>query len=115
MIGLTKRQAQTLDYIERQAVPPTLREIGEVMGIRSTNGVNDHLAALVRKGRILNRDMTLKTRQIRVIVPLTHEERTVFGLGSVHRCASCGHVLDANRDVSGPASGIARGPVSAVG
>ncbi len=42
MQGLTKRQEQTLDFIrssiEDRGYPPTLREIGEHMGIRSTNG-----------------------------------------------------------------------------
>jgi repressor LexA len=50
MQGLTQRQQMVLDYI-RQSItdrgyPPTLREIGARMGIRSTNGVNDHLRAL---------------------------------------------------------------------
>ncbi len=30
--------------------PPTYREIGEQMGIRSTRGVYDHVAACERKG-----------------------------------------------------------------
>src|SRR5688500_17358173 len=49
---LTDRQRQALDYITEclsaRGYPPTLREIGEHMGIRSTNGVNDHLKALER-------------------------------------------------------------------
>jgi repressor LexA len=65
MQGLTKRQEQTLDYIrqsiETRGYPPTLREIGEFMGIRSTNGVNDHLRALERKGYLRREDM--KSRQ----------------------------------------------------
>ena len=42
---LTDRQRAVLEFIsqsiERRGYPPTLREIGEHMGIRSTNGVND--------------------------------------------------------------------------
>lgn len=69
MQGLTKRQAQTLEFI-RQSIsergyPPTLREIGEYMGIRSTNGVNDHLRALERKGYLRREDM--KSRALRVV------------------------------------------------
>jgi len=94
MIGLTKRQAETLDYIEQQQIPPTLREIGGAMGIRSTNGVNDHIRALERKGRITRRGMNMKTRQLLVIVPLTILERVVFGFKVVQRCTSCGHVID---------------------
>src|SRR5204862_2176967 len=69
MQGLTKRQEQTLDFIrssiEDRGYPPTLREIGEHMGIRSTNGVNDHLRALERKGYLTRED--LKSRALRPI------------------------------------------------
>jgi repressor LexA len=69
MQGLTKRQAQTLDFIrqsiDQRGYPPTLREIGESMGIRSTNGVNDHLRALERKGYLRREDM--KSRALRVV------------------------------------------------
>jgi repressor LexA len=56
-----------LDFI-RQSItdrgyPPTLREIGARMGIRSTNGVNDHLRALERKGYLTREDM--KSRALR--------------------------------------------------
>lgn len=67
MQGLTERQQQVLHYI-RQSIhergyPPTLREIGAYMGIRSTNGVNDHLRALERKGYLTREDM--KSRALR--------------------------------------------------
>src|SRR5690606_36165889 len=69
MQGLTKRQEQTLDFIRRsieeRGYPPTLREIGEHMGIRSTNGVNDHLRALERKGYLRREDM--KSRALRLV------------------------------------------------
>ena len=59
MDGLTDRQLEVLRYIARQiedaGYPPTIREIGEALDIRSTNGVNDHLKALERKG-FLTRD-----------------------------------------------------------
>jgi len=67
MQGLTSRQEQVLQFI-RQSIqdrgyPPTLREIGAHMGIRSTNGVNDHLRALERKGYLTREDM--KSRALR--------------------------------------------------
>lgn len=53
---LSKRQAMVLDYIlqsiAERGYPPTIREIAKHMGIRSTNGVTDHLKALERKGLI---------------------------------------------------------------
>jgi repressor LexA len=66
---LTDRQRAVLSFIsesiERRGYPPTLREIGEHMGIRSTNGVNDHLKALEKKGYLERED--LKSRALRPI------------------------------------------------
>jgi len=74
MQGLTKRQEQTLDFIrksiEERGYPPTLREIGEYMGIRSTNGVNDHLRALERKGYLRREDM--KSRALKLVEDNNH-------------------------------------------
>jgi len=68
---LTQRQEMVLQYIQasiaERGYPPTLREIGNHMGIRSTNGVNDHLRALERKGYLLREDM--KSRALRPTVP----------------------------------------------
>lgn len=59
--ALTSKQRAVYDFvcehIAREGTPPTLREIGKAFGIRSTNGVNDHLRALERKGWIRRRDM----------------------------------------------------------
>ena len=53
---LTARQQQCLDFIcrhiDQKGRPPTLREIGETMNVRSTNAVNDYLKALAKKGKI---------------------------------------------------------------
>jgi repressor LexA len=66
---LTDRQKAVLDFIGRsielRGYPPTLREIGQHMGIRSTNGVNDHLKALEKKGYLERED--LKSRALRPI------------------------------------------------
>jgi repressor LexA len=57
--NLTDRQLEVLRFIvqniEDNGYPPTIREIGEALDIRSTNGVNDHLKALEKKG-FLTRD-----------------------------------------------------------
>lgn len=51
---LTERQQHILSFVqgfsESRGYPPSMREIGEHFGIRSTNGVSDHLRALERKG-----------------------------------------------------------------
>jgi repressor LexA len=75
MQGLTDRQQQVLHYI-RQSIhergyPPTLREIGAHMGIRSTNGVNDHLRALERKGYLTREDMKSRALRPRDLDPVS--------------------------------------------
>lgn len=56
---LTERQRLILDFIKQsirdRGYPPSLREIAAHTGIKSTNGVNDHLTAIERKG-YLRRD-----------------------------------------------------------
>ncbi len=69
--ALTQRQREILDFISASIVergfPPTLREIGEHFHIRSTNGVNDHLKALEKKGHLRRED--LKSRAMRPVLP----------------------------------------------
>jgi len=73
---LTDRQAQVLafihSYIAAHNFAPTMREIGKHMGIRSTNGVNDHLRALERKG-VLRRQI-MKSRSL---VPVSVDTETL--------------------------------------
>jgi repressor LexA len=65
MHKLTDRQRAVLSFIttsiDKRGYPPTLREIGNHLGIRSTNGVNDHLRALERKGYLTREDMKSRT------------------------------------------------------
>lgn len=67
MKKLTDRQKKVLQFIltslDDRGYPPTIREIGTHMSIRSTNGVNDHLKALERKGYLI-RDQS-KSRALR--------------------------------------------------
>jgi repressor LexA len=53
---LTDRQASILSFIREFAVdkgyPPTIPEIQTEFGIKSPNGVNNHIKALIRKGYI---------------------------------------------------------------
>jgi repressor LexA len=45
---------------------PTIREIGLAFGIVSTNGVNDHLRALQRKG-FIRMSAGMKSRDLRIL------------------------------------------------
>ena len=70
-----------LDFI-RQSIhdrgyPPTLREIGLHFGIKSTNGVNDHLRALEKKGHLQRED--LKSRALR---PVGMQQSSSSGAGA---------------------------------
>lgn len=50
------RQLDVLELFRSRAAdrlpPPTYREIGDALGIASTNGVADHVKALIRKGHL---------------------------------------------------------------
>jgi repressor LexA len=78
--ALTKRQNEIWNFIsvfcEERGYPPTLREIGEHFGIKSTNGVNDHLKALEKKGYLRRED--LKSRALRPVNPAATK-----GIGNV--------------------------------
>lgn len=54
MDELSPRQRDVLDFIQstiaQRSIPPTYREIGDALRISSTNGVADHVKALIRKG-----------------------------------------------------------------
>ncbi len=53
---LTRRQQQVLDYVRdevnRRGFPPSVREIGEAVGLSSSSTVHSHLTALENKGYI---------------------------------------------------------------
>lgn len=65
---LTKRQREILDYItaeiHRKGYPPSVREIGQAVGLSSSSTVHSHLEALEAKG-FIRRDPT-KPRTIEV-------------------------------------------------
>ncbi|UCC68211.1 MAG: transcriptional repressor LexA [Armatimonadota bacterium] len=69
MQGLTGRQQQVLEgihqIIKEKGYPPTVREIGERLGLRSSCTVQRHLEALERKGYI-KRDRT-KARSVEIV------------------------------------------------
>jgi len=66
---LTARQQEIwgflVDYVDRHGYPPTVREIGEAVGLASPSTVHAHLANLERNG-LLKRDPT-KPRALELI------------------------------------------------
>ena len=69
--GLTARQRKVLevirDSVERRGYPPTVREIGEAVGLTSTSSVSHQLAMLQKKG-FLRRDPS-RPRAVDVRMP----------------------------------------------
>jgi repressor LexA len=78
-IALTTRQRQILDYIlatvHDRGYPPSVREIGEAVGLSSPSTVHSHLSALTKAG-YLRRDPS-KPRAIEVIDD-GHDERSLL-------------------------------------
>jgi len=89
MKGLTNRQRQVyefiLSYMEDTRRPPTIREIGEHFGMRSTGTVRDNLQALEKKGYIRQRRRSARGIELmqREDAPLASGARRVPVLGSI--------------------------------
>ena len=86
MKSLTARQLQVLGFIAEtirdRGFPPTIREIGNALSIKSTNGVNDHLKALERKGFITREGAQSRAIMIMSLpVELEHLEMRVHEPG----------------------------------
>lgn len=79
---LTKRQMTVLHYIidciDTEGYPPTIREIGNHMDIKSTNGVNDHLKAIERKGYLERED-----GKSRALKPLFNPDGSHYQRGAI--------------------------------
>ncbi|MFC0470803.1 transcriptional repressor LexA [Halalkalibacter kiskunsagensis] len=69
MTKLSKRQLEILDFIKievkKKGYPPSVREIGEAVGLASSSTVHGHLSRLEKKG-FIRRDPT-KPRAIEVL------------------------------------------------
>jgi repressor LexA len=79
---LTKRQQQIYDFIKEKIktshLPPTIREIGEAVGLSSTSTVHGHLKKLEEKGYII-RDSS-KTRAIEIVgMEINEPQQTHLG------------------------------------
>ncbi len=88
-LELTKRQQEIYEYIRdiihTDGRPPTMREIGERFGIKSTNGVRESLAVLERKGYIkrepyLSRGIELVEEVPTNVMPIPVVGRVAAGL-----------------------------------
>lgn len=118
--ALSDRQRQVLDYIKemvaQRGYPPSVREIGEAIGLSSPSTVHSHLSTLVKAG-YLRRDPT-KPRAIEVLdaaAPARSSERSkTREVPLVGRIAAGSPIL-ATEDIEDvydlPASLVGRAPV----
>jgi repressor LexA len=121
---LSERQLQVLTFIKEKVTergyPPSVREIGEAIGLSSPSTVHSHLSALVKAG-LLRRDPS-KPRAIEVLDPhntrasrpKTSRQATMRDVPLLGRIAAGSPIL-ATEDVEDvyqlPASLVGRGPV----
>ena len=98
MVDLTKRQREIFDYIgkytDKMGYPPTVREIGQAVGLTSSSTVHVHLANLEKAG-VLRRDPS-KPRALEVLV------------GKANSAGES--VRDSARDVVDSVANVASGP-----
>lgn len=123
-LDLSDRQIQVLAFIKEKVTergyPPSVREIGEALGLSSPSTVHSHLSALVKAG-LLRRDPS-KPRAIEVLdphnartpKPKTSRQTTLRDVPLLGRIAAGSPIL-ATEDVEDvyqlPASLVGRGPV----
>lgn len=94
MEDLAPRQREILEYIaaivDQKGVAPTYREIGDALNIKSTNGVSDHVKALIRKGYLQRPGGHGSARSLRLTDRATtsfHDQATV-GIPVIGRVAA---------------------------
>lgn len=89
---LTRRQQEILDFVRaevhRRGYPPSVREIGEAVGLSSSSTVHSHLAALEAKG-FVRRDPS-KPRALEVLD--FRDNETAVDFGQVHAVPVVGQV-----------------------
>lgn len=70
MKGLTKRQAGVLAfirrYVEREHVAPSMREVGDALGV-TVRAAHDHVRALERKGHLRRRGTSRAARNYALV------------------------------------------------
>jgi repressor LexA len=109
--GLTVRQRRVLEVIrnsvDRRGYPPSLREIGEWVGLTSPSSVAHQLAALERKG-FIRRDPN-RPRAIEVVSPDTSPEERGYRSGDRRASEILGDGMGASSASSRSSAG-SRGP-----
>ena len=70
---LTKRQHTVLEtiraWIQERGYPPTIRELGKLLGIKSLRGVTTHLDAIAKKGFLKREPRARSIRLVDLVAP----------------------------------------------
>jgi len=77
---LTPKQEKVLKFIQKRVgerLPPTIREIGEELGFKSTGTVRDYLKVLIQKGLV--RRMNNKSRAIELTEQASFNKIPIIG------------------------------------
>jgi repressor LexA len=111
-LTLTKRQQEIFDFVKKyvgeHGYPPTVRDIGQAIGLASSSTVHAHLTNLEKHG-LLRRDPT-KPRAIEVVKDKARQVVAPAGLPVVGQVAAGQPVLaDENIEEYVPVPGIAGG------
>lgn len=76
---LTKRQRAVLEtirhWIRQRGYPPTIRELGKLLGIKSLRGVTTHLDAIAKKGFLKREPRARSISLLDVMAPFGHALR----------------------------------------
>jgi repressor LexA len=76
---LTKRQLTVLDtiktWIRQRGYPPTIRELGQQLGIKSLRGVTTHLDAIAKKGFLKREPRARSISLLDALAPFEHALR----------------------------------------
>ena len=79
---ITAKQQQILDYMKEQILktgyPPTVREICDAVGLRSTSSVHSHLETLEKNGYIQSFYQTAENGKRRTYYQITQEGITYY-------------------------------------
>ena len=94
---LTDRQNRILDYIryvtKTRNYPPSVREIGEAVGLSSSSTVHNHLNQLERRGLIKRDPSKSRTVQLVADISLDQERRNAVSVPIVGNVAAGSPIL----------------------
>src|SRR6184192_119549 len=94
---LTERQNKILDYIrdiqKSRNYPPSVREIGEAVGLSSSSTVHNHLNQLERRGLIKRDPSKSRTVQLVADIELDQERRNAVSVPIVGHVAAGSPIL----------------------